>query len=372
MFPTLPTPHLLLDRSRLQRNIAAMQSECDKHGVELRPHIKTHKMTRIAALQLRAGAAGLTCAKLGEAEAMLPAFQSSREWDSPSPRSMFLAHSLVDASQAPRLRALRRSLDELVVACTSQAHLPHLQKVLEAADLILPVMMAVDSGLGREGTRDLDGAMRLARLILEQPNLRLHGIYSHEGHLYGVAPEEIPATIAQVHRALAETKLALQSTLSIELKLWPGCSVSAAMMASLPHVDAVRPGAYVFGDLNLAERAQTMNWEQIALTILATVVDRPAPDLALIDAGSKVFSGDKLPCGISARDFNRRDLSVTQVSEEHGFVRGRDVSSLRVGERLRLVPAHVCPVMNLADEAIIVEGDSVADCWPIEARGRVR
>lgn len=370
MFEHLASPALLLDLPNLEKNISAMQTQCDAHNTQLWPHIKTHKMVQVARRQLAAGAAGLTCAKIGEAEAMLPAFAAKN-----GPSRLFIAHSLVDVRQAPRLTKLANSLDELVVACTSEAHAPALEAVLASEDLTLPVMMALDTGQGREGARDLDGAVRLAKAIVAQPHLKLQGIYTHEGHLYQATPADAPAATARAHAHLLRCRDAICEALGLnhsQLRLWPGCSVSAFRMAALPEVDAVRPGAYVFGDISQADTTKVMPWDDIALTILATVIDRPAPGLALIDAGSKVFSGDKTSQGLSGRAFDGRDLRVTKVSEEHGFVTGADVDELKIGDRLRFVPAHVCPVLNLADEVNVIAGDEVVECWPVEARGCVR
>ncbi|HVF10317.1 MAG TPA: alanine racemase [Abditibacteriaceae bacterium] len=359
---SLLTPALLLDIDRMQSNISAMQSICDTHGVDLRPHIKTHKMIEAGRHQLAAGAKGFVSAKLSEAEALLPS----------GVRSIFIAHSLVGPVQAPRLRRLAASLDELVVACTSEAHAVALEELLAAADLRLPVMMAIDTGLGREGARGLEGASRLAQLIQRQPHMNLYGLYTHEGHLYSTPIEESDQAIAEVHRRLLEVRDAIQSSLDAPLQLWPGCSVSAARMATLPEVSAVRPGAYIFGDLSHAETTQVMDWEQMAVTILATVVDHAEPGLALIDAGLKMFSSDRTPRGVTARPLDRRDLVVMRCSEEHGFVTGEDVPRLKIGERLRLVPAHICTVINLANSITVISNDEVVDQWNIDARGCVQ
>src|SRR5579883_1290990 len=134
MYPRLPTPSLLVDRDRLRRNIQRMQAACDAHQTELWPHIKTHKSAQIARMQLEAGAAGLVCAKIGEAEAMLPS----------GVRRLFIAYPLVDPLQGPRLRALADSLDELIVAVTSEEQAEALERVLAPVDLRLPVIVAVD------------------------------------------------------------------------------------------------------------------------------------------------------------------------------------------------------------------------------------
>jgi D-serine deaminase-like pyridoxal phosphate-dependent protein len=358
MYEEIPTPTLLLDKDRLARNIERMQAVCDAHGVELWPHIKTHKMVEVARMQLAAGAKGLTCAKIGEAEAMLPS----------GVRSIFLAHSLVDPLQGPRLRALADQLDELIVACTSEGQAAALEDVLAAVDLSLPVMMAVDTGLGREGARGPEGAVRLADCIRRLPHLRLRGIYSHEGHAYGAASGASDACLGDVYDGL----MTLRGRIDPSLSVWPGCSVTAARMATRPGVNGVRPGTYVFGDLGLTVRQQVMDWDDIAVTVLATVIDRPQPGLALLDAGSKTFSGDKTPEGKSGSLYDRRDIHVTRCSEEHGWTTGGQVDELRIGERVRAVPAHICPVINLADDVTVIREGKVVDTWRVAARGKVR
>lgn len=353
----LPTPAVLVDRDRVVQHIRAMQAVCTAHGVELRPHIKTHKMVAVARQQLAAGAVGLTCAKLSEAEAMMPS----------GVKRIFIAHSLVDPQQAGRIAALAEGLEELRVACTSAAHLDALVRLARHVGRQLEVMMAVDTGLGREGVRTPAKALELAGRIAHAPELKLSGFYTHEGQLYGATPAEQPARITAVLDQLAAVRDAVDRSLPI----WPGCSVTADAMAKTGRPQAVRPGAYVFGDLSLTRTTGVMQPGTEALHVLATVVDRPEPGLALIDAGSKTFSGDSTPAGWRGASADGRDLAVVRVNEEHGYVRGPQVDTLQVGERIRFVPAHVCTVVNLADEVVVTTGDEVVDRWTVDARGCV-
>ena len=358
MFEQIPTPTLLVDRDRLARNIAAMQLVCDKNSVSLWPHIKTHKMVEVARMQLDAGAKGLCCAKLGEAEAMLPS----------GVRRIFLAHSLVNPSQAPRLRALAEALDELILAVTSVPQAEALHAMFVAADLRAPVMMAVDTGQGREGARGVDGAVKLAGEIRSFPQMVLKGIYAHEGQVNAADPAKMDAVIREVHEYL----MTIRNAIDPALEVWPGCSVTAARMAAMPGITAVRPGTYVFGDLSLTVRQPVMTWDDLALTVLATVVDKPETEFALIDAGSKTLSGDKTPEGLSGVSYDRRDIQVSKCSEEHGWVTGGQVDELNVGERVRIVPAHVCTCVNMLDEVTVISGEQVVDRWRVAARGKVQ
>lgn len=353
----LPTPAVLVCAGALERNICAMQRICSSTGVQIWPHVKTHKLIPVLRRQIASGATGATCAKLGEAEALLAA----------GVRRIFLAHSLADHRHAPRLKNLARRLDELLLAVTSLAHCEVLEKILTEADLHLPVLMAVDTGLGREGARGPHEARRLAERIRNSARLDLTGIYTHEGHAYLTnSPAEASRLADKVHRQLQEYAGAVGG----DLPLWPGCSVTAALMAGKPGVRAIRPGSYVFGDLSLAETTKVSSIADVALTIIGTVIDLPTCDLALIDAGSKVFSSDKTTGGIFARCVERPEIVVTRLSEEHGFLSGPGVNDLRVGDRLRFIPAHVCPVVNLASHVHLVRGAGVLETWDVDARGR--
>lgn len=357
----LPTPSVLVDRARLTRNIHTMQAAGDTAGIELRPHIKTHKLVPVARLQLAAGARGLTCAKLGEAEAMLPS----------GVRSLFIAHTLVDPRQAPRIAALIEQTDDFRVAVTSEAHVEPLARLALLVGKKISVMLAVDTGLGREGIRSREAAVRVAAQIARNPRLELRGLYTHEGHFYLTPAAERSSKVNALLDQLCVTRDAIDASLA----LWPGCSVTAQAItaAGAGRVQAVRPGAYVFGDLALSTETKVMAAEDIALSVLVTVVDKPEPDLALIDAGSKTFSSDRTPGGVFALAADGRNLAVLRVNEEHGYVRGDGVASLVIGERLRFTPAHVCPVINLTDAVVVLdETGAVAATWRVDARGRTQ
>ncbi|MFI5356994.1 MAG: alanine racemase [Opitutales bacterium] len=354
----LATPVVLLDRARMEHNIRSMQADCDAHGVQLWPHIKTHKMVEVAHRQLTAGARGLTCAKIGEAEAML----------SSGVKRIFIAHSLVDVRAAPRLAELADQLEELRVAATSPAQAEALVRVAREVGQTMKVMLAVDTGLHREGVRDVAAAREVAAIVAGCPHLELAGLYTHEGQSYGSQPGDLGAQVEAVVARLEAVRAALDPA----LPLWPGCSVTARRMAATGRVQVVRPGAYMFGDMALALASKVMAVADVAVHVLVTVVDRPEPGLALIDAGSKVFSSDRTPAGLHAVAVDGRDLQLARVNEEHGYLRGGDVDALRVGDRLLLMPAHVCPVINLTDHVTVIEGDHAVDRWRVDARGRVQ
>lgn len=355
LVPDVPeSPCVAVDVDRVRENIQAMQRRADECGVDLWPHVKTHKIPEIARWQLEAGAAGLTCAKISEAEVLLAS----------GAKRMFLAFGLVDERLAPRLRGLADSLDELRLAVTGGAMLNAIERVVASAGLAeMPVMLAVDTGLDREGVRSPEEGTAVAKEIAASRTLRLAGLYTHEGMAYG---ESDATMIAQ--RAFERID-AVRRAIDPQLPVWPGCSVTARDVASLSGVGAIRPGTYVFGDLLLAQATgSTASW---AAKVISTVVDRPRPGLALIDAGSKTLALDRTRDGIHARSADGRDLEVFRCSEEHGFLRGEDVDRLEVGERLALIPAHICPVINLASKVAFVRGGRFERWVEVAARGCV-
>ena len=356
----IATPAVLVDRAKVAANLRAMQAVCDAHHVELRPHVKTHKMVEVARQQIAAGAQGFTCAKLGEAEALL----------SSGMRSVFVAHSLVDSGQAPRVAALAERVDDLRVAVTSEEQMERLEEIAAAAGRKLAVMLAVDSGLEREGVRDGIAAGRIAARLARSPRLVLRGFYTHEGHFYGLLHDQQQPRA----RELIDRLCGLRDAIDPALPVWPGCSVTARIIAAegAGRVQAVRPGAYVFGDLALSRTTGVMPAAAVALHVLATVVEKPVAGLALIDAGSKTFSSDRTPDGVFAAAADGRDLAVLRVNEEHGYDRGSAVEALRIGERILFTPAHVCTTVNLADEVVVTEEGKIVDSWRVEARGKTR
>lgn len=354
----LPTPAVLVDVRALELNIHSMQETCDAGATALWPHCKTHKMVEVLKRQLAAGAQGATFAKVGEAEALLPA----------GVENVFIAHSLVQPDLAPRLSALRSRVNRLVLAVTSEAQLTCLEDLLRLAGVHAEALIAVDTGLGREGTRTPEQIAQLASRIRESKVLDLLGIYTHEGHGYAQAAEDLEGFVRSTHAKL----LAYRDAVGGDLGLWPGCSVTSAAMTGRAHVVSVRPGAYVFSDLSLSETNTLIPWDRIALTVLTTVVDVADEQLALVDAGSKVFSSDRSMANLCGREFTQRHLALTRVNEEHGYVSWTEGRAPRIQDKLRFVPAHVCPVVNLTDQVYVVDGEEVVDTWTVDARGMTR
>jgi len=346
----IDTPALLIDAGRLRANVEAMAAAARDGGVALRPHAKTHKMVEVAALQLQAGAAGLTVAKLGEAEVFADG----------GCEDILIAYPLIGDAKLERLTALARrarvavALDSLEVA-----------RAIAEAGADVRVRIEVDTGQHRAGVLPGDAA-GLAREVAAL-GLRVEGVMTHEGQAYAASD-----LAAATHDAVAKLREAA-ATLE-EPVISVGSTPTARFAAREPGVTEIRPGTYVFQDrTQVAHKAATES--DLAAFVLATVVSRPAPDRAVIDAGTKVLSSDRLNAPGAPVDFGAvygTGWPLVRASEEHGVVAIPPRTRLDIGTQLRIVPNHVCPVVNLFDEAVIVEGDDVIDRWRVAARGLSR
>jgi D-serine deaminase-like pyridoxal phosphate-dependent protein len=356
----LPTPAVLVDLDVLERNVARMAARARAAGVGLRPHVKTHKCPEIGRLQQAAGAVGISVAKVGEAEVFAHAgFED-----------LFIAYPVVGEDKGRRLLALDDRA-RVAVGADNVEGARTLATPFREAGRTLDVLLKVDVGYGRVGVRP-QRALAVARSVAEIPGLRLRGVFTHAGHAYAAATRKALGQIARSEgETLAGTAARLRRAgLPID-EVSVGSTPTAARAMTVPGVTECRPGNYVFHDASQVALG-TCKVEDCALTVLATVVSVPAPDRAVVDAGSKTLSSDPLrprPGGYG-RVLGRKSV-LEKLSEEHGVVAIKGGESFRVGERVRLLPNHACVVANLHDRLIGVCGDRVEAILPVAARGRV-
>lgn len=361
----LDTPALLVHRPRLVANVNAMAALAGRHGVALRPHVKTHKSAAIARLQLQAGATGITCAKVGEAEVMVRHGVTD----------IVVAQLVISPLKLRRLLALAPQCRVSAIV-DSEAGARAAAAVCTAVGRPLAVLIKIDSGLHRCGVAPGRDAVALAGLVSQMPALRLAGILTHAGHAYAATD---PAERERIGRyegeAMAATAALLAAAGLAPGTVSVGSTPTVKFAAAVPGVTEIRPGNYVFYDrtqvaLGVAEP------EQCALTVLAQVISA-APGRAVIDAGSKMLSLDLGAHGRAAvtgygavRD--RPDLVLQRLSEEHGILAvSPGVAAPAVGDRVEIVPNHACAVVNNFDRMWVTDGERVLDCWPIDARGPV-
>ena len=361
----LDTPALLWDLDVVERNIAEMASRAAAAGVRLRPHTKTHKSTEIARMQLAAGASGVTVAKLGEAEVMVEAGFDD----------LLVAFPIVGTAKLRRLRALleratiRLSLDSPEVA-------EGLGRIGTERGEPIEVLVEVDTGLHRMGRPAGGATAELAAEVAGVPGVEVAGLLTHAGHAYRAAsPEELLRIAEREGTDLVETaELCEREGVPIR-EISVGSTPTARIVAGVAGVTEIRPGTYVFNDgqqMRLGVAAE----DSCAARVLTTVVARPWQDRFLIDAGTKCFSsdgGDGPPFPGRGVVAGRPDLRLDFMSEEHGVGHvepGGDPP--RIGDRLEVVPLHVCSCVNLFDAAYGVRAGVVDRELRIEGRGKVR
>jgi D-serine deaminase-like pyridoxal phosphate-dependent protein len=330
----LDTPALYVDLDVMENNIAQMQARCRAWGVELRPHVKTHKIREIAQMQLAAGAIGITVAKLGEAE-VLPG------------DDVLVAYPLVKA-KLPRLRELAKTRGVKVAVDSAEI----------ARDLQgIATLVEIDVGVGRTGAQSPEQAVEVAKSCSD-----FQGIFYWPSWLdedgFKAACVKIDAVLAALAGAGFEAKI-----------VSGGSTPGAAKTPLIPRTTEIRPGTYVFYDANSID-AQACVEADCALRVLTTVVSTAVPGQCVIDAGSKTLSSDMTVSSGTFGFVAGRGWTVRKLNEEHGYVEIHGPA--KIGEKVWVVPSHVCPTVNLHDEVWYGRDGRVEGSWKVAARGKVR
>jgi len=355
----LETPVPIVDLDRLSFNLDRMAAYATLHGLRLRPHVKTHKSPRIAADQLRLGAVGLTCATLREAEVMAEVCDD-----------LLLAYPPVGAARLERMARLPGHVKVSVAADDANA----LQALSLAAKLgrrEIYVYVEADLGMHRVGVASPEKAVALAKQVRDTSSLRFAGMLFYPGHIRETVDQQ-SASLTQLQTDIARYVSALEDVGLPPGVVSGGSTPAAWRMHEVPGVTEVRPGTYVYNDRTTANIG-ACDWDDCALTVLATVVSTAVKGQAVIDAGTKALGREPLRAegdGYGAL-LDRPDIVVSRLSEEHGIL---DLSKTdwrpRLGDQVRIVPNHVCIVVHLFDEIVGVRGHAVETVWDVAARGR--
>jgi D-serine deaminase-like pyridoxal phosphate-dependent protein len=346
----IETPAVLIDLDIVERNLKAAQDYADQHGLKLRPHVKTHKLPRFALHQMALGAVGITAQKLGEAEAMAEGGLAD----------IFLPYNILGESKLARLKALHQRV-RLSVTTDSLVTLEGYARTFTDPSRPLTVLVECDTGAGRCGVQTAEEAVALARAIAGHPGLLFGGlmIYPKRG---GIA--ETQGWLASAVTALTEANLppAVVST---------GGTPDMLRAAEVSLATEHRPGTYIYNDRMQVGWGHG-TWEDCALTVLATVVSRPTPTRAILDAGSKALAADPAPQGGHGRITTYPEAVITGLNEEHGMV---DLSACEdrpaIGDRVRVIPNHACVVTNLFDRVYLIRGTEVEEAAEITSRGKL-
>ncbi|MBI3910788.1 MAG: alanine racemase [Armatimonadetes bacterium] len=344
----LDTPVLTVDLDGVDRNIRVVQSYMDTHGIAFRPHIKTHKIPAFAHRQVAAGAVGVTCQKLGEAEVMAAAHVLD----------ILVTFNIVGRQKLERLMRLCR-MARMAVVADSEYTVRGYAEATRSEGGDLRVLVEMDTGGRRAGVQSPEEAVRLARQIDAAPGLRFGGLMTYP-------------TTAEAPAILAETVRQLEAVgLRAEVISGGGTACQFHAHERAP-VNEHRSGTYIYNDRSTVA-AGVATWNDCAARVIATVVSRPTPDRMILDGGSKTFTND--PTGEDGFGYfpDYPEAVMYSMSEEHGHV---DISRCRrkpeIGERVVVIPNHACGITNLHDEVMVHRKGRVEAIWKVQARGLIR
>lgn len=347
---SIHTPAFVVNEAVALRNINKFQTHCNTAGLALRPHIKTHKSVRFAKAQLAAGAIGITCQKISEAEAM--AVDGIDD--------ILITYNILGAAKLAQLRSLSERLAALSVVADNAVVVQGLSGAFEGAARRLSVLVECDTGAGRCGVQSPEAAAALAELIANSPALTFGGLMTYPAVGGAKATVEFLRTTLELLEAQGIACPVVSSGGSPDM--WTAATDGV--------VTEYRIGTYIYNDRSLV-RSGTCTWDDCAGHVLATVVSTPVPGRAIIDAGSKVLTSDLLGFSDYGHVLGYPEFRITGLSEEHGTLKVDPESSLAVGDRIRIVPNHVCVVSNMFDEIWIEHENGKLEPLAVNARGKV-
>jgi D-serine deaminase-like pyridoxal phosphate-dependent protein len=347
----ISTPAVLVDLEVARRNIESFQAYVSGHGLKGRPHIKTHKLPRLAELQLDAGAIGITCQKVSEAEAMVAGSERIRD--------VLITYNILGAEKLAHLRSLAGKVTLAVVA-DNAVTVDGLSQAFAAEATPLHVLVECNTGANRCGVATPAAALELATRIDRAPGLAFGGLMTYPP--VGAA--------AAVQAFMTEAKALIEDV---------GMAVDTISSGGTPDmwkahealvVTEYRAGTYIYNDRSLVARG-VCGWSDCALAVHATVVSVPAENRAIVDAGSKTLTSDLLGLKGHGHVLGRDDLAIDQLSEEHGRLVSPGPIGLKVGDKVDIVPNHACVVTNMVDNVYVTAGNGTYETWPVAARGRI-
>ena len=345
------TPCAVIDLDRVERNIARIQAACDAAGVANRPHIKTHKNPTLAQLQVKAGAKGITCQKIGEAEVMADAGIDN----------ILISYNLLGDEKMARLGALQGKAN-VTVAADNSVVVGDLPKAAAASGRPLSVVVECDTGRKRAGVETPAEAIALAREIAASKGLQFAGFM-----LY---PTETGWTDAQkfYDEALAGVRAHGLDASIVSTGGTPNLKNLGKLKGGTEH----RFGTYIYND-RMQVAAGVATWDDCALHIYSTVVSRAGPERGILDAGSKTLTTDTGGLEGHGLILEHPEAKIARFAEEHGFLDlSRSNTRPGVGDVVRIVPNHVCVVVNMMDEVVMVRGEEIIGTLPVAARGKLR
>lgn len=360
---TIETPALVVDLDTMERNIDWYANFAEDQNIQLRSHVKTHKIPALAHRQHDRTGGGICCQTLSEAEVM-----ASGGID-----DIYLSYMVVGEKKLNRLVHLSESLSSFATTVDGYGNIDPLQSAAAAHGTTVDVIMEIDIGLGRTGVPTSTQAVDLATYITDQPNLSFQGFLAYEAHVKSEANSKDDYE-RLCEEAMEETAAIVSELVDADIEVPEvkvGGTATSLYSGTHPVVTEINPGMYPFMDVGeLEHRPWEVSLNDCAATVHSTVISAPDDDRAVVDAGSKSLGMDKpqLP-----RLKHQRNVHYVSSSEEHGWLDTSETDeSLAVGDRVSLVAPHVCTTVNLHDTVVGARNGRVAAVWNVQARGKMK
>ncbi|MBR0140192.1 MAG: D-TA family PLP-dependent enzyme [Firmicutes bacterium] len=363
----LDTPSLLIDEDIMKSNMAFMQEYADANGVSLRPHTKTHKTPAIAKTAIEAGAKGIAVAKVGEAEVM-----AENGLD-----DIFIANEIASPAKMERIRKLAEKIEISFGAdCVEQLEMA--EQVFEGAGKPAEVLIEIEVGEERSGVIEKGRFLEILSFLERSKNVRLKGVFSHDGNTYKAKDMEelLSISAGAQKRTLEFAALARSRGFECPVVSYGATPTFMNRVPILEGITELRPGTYVFMDASQGNAIGTL--DRCAATVLASVMSRPTPERVVLDVGAKGLTMQTRTQGICAvkglgmiKEYP--GVHIDRMNDEHAVIENRAFhDAVRVGDKLRVIPVHICPVCNLYDSLYLVRGDEVIAELPIACRGKMK
>ena len=349
----ISTPALVINYQLMEKNIKTMAKFAKEHNIALRPHVKTHKCPKIGKMMLDAGANGICVAKVGEAEVFVKE----------GFKDILIANQVIDLGQVQRLIELnKKSLVRVVV--DSEKNVRDLNKAAQKKGINLEVVLEVDVGLGRSGVQPGEEALKFADFLKTQDHLKLAGLQGYEGHLISIFDDELRKQKAKdCMQLLVDTRDLLNQNGYEISYLTGGNTTTYRFSGAHEGITEIQPGTYIFNDEHHFKMCPEF---EIAAIVLTAITNIRSKRIYSIDAGLKAVTNDN--GNPVFKDYPKSKIMV--LTEEHSIVRVGPKDSFELGEKVALIPTHICTTVNLYDFFTVVKDGDVVEKWEVSARGK--
>lgn len=364
----LDTPALLIDRERLMKNLKEMQEYADGNHVDLRPHTKTHKMPQIAAMQMEAGACGIAVAKVGEAEVMAEHGM----------QDIFIANEIVGEQKLRRIAALAKQGIKISFGVDTPCQVTEAERIFGEEGVEVPVLIEIEVGEQRSGIIEEEDFLKLLDTIKNCPHVMFEGLFSHDGNCYKAENRKELFDISEgaQRRTVDFAKKAEEFGMPCRRVSYGSTPTFTNRVPILEGITELRPGTYALMDTAQAHAIGTLDC--CAATVLASVISKPTETRTILDVGAKGLTKQERKGGICDAPgvgtiFEYPQTHIDSMFDEHAILYDKHFhDSVEVGDKVRVIPVHICPVCNLYDSAVLISGDEVVAELTVDCRGRLQ